>query len=440
MAGPITWQNINTRQPDVSNLLSGAVSGIDRAFGKAKGLLDDHVQTQADARDKEFKDNTAAFKDALAGYATPEALQAAQQNGEIDALMKSFNGRIDPDAVRGLPQQHLASLRQQATAGQNYQDQQTQYKNRDFHSALNAQARGDLAGALVKLGESDVVDKAGAEERLRGINRQAITDGRTEAKYQEGLTLDSLMQHAIKNSDSEFTARQMFMEQGAQAGISAGALMKSLDTLSTGYGDLRGFTKEEQAANQQEQLIASHEADIEKSRLLSAKEGYQTELNNIPEFARIDQPKMSEGELVKQVLQDFKVGSFLWTDNREGQTEEVDLTQRTRDVVDKAQKELKALNITTADPAKIVYEAMSRVNTKNRNDNGVGVMDFVAVGRELRSVIQEYEDHYTKQETYKAGLTTAEKALRELPLSLAQRNKEIETRRRNERALKNSFR
>lgn len=127
MAGQITWRNVSGPSlADASRPLSAAQSTFNSAFNVLNRALGQRQEAASYARDKTIGDNTQTYLDQLAQYRTPEEMQAAQSSGAIASLLAGFGDQIDRGAVRGAADARLATLRDQTTKGNLFEDSQTE--------------------------------------------------------------------------------------------------------------------------------------------------------------------------------------------------------------------------------------------------------------------------------------------------------------------------
>lgn len=154
----ITWRNVQggDNAGALRNLLA-AGAGVTAGFDALRGVVQDADAIGRQQFEQQKVANTNEFLDTLqARYATPEALQAAIATGEVNELRQAFGKNIDANAVRGAADTRLANLRQQGTAGRQYENQVLDDKDQTVLSRAAALAlQGDPAAAQELANVSD---------------------------------------------------------------------------------------------------------------------------------------------------------------------------------------------------------------------------------------------------------------------------------------------
>lgn len=162
----ITWRNVQGGDSAgaLRNLLS-AGAGVTAGFDALRGVVQDADVIGRQQFEQQKVTNTNEFLDSLqARYQTPEALQAAIASGEVNELRQAFGRNIDAGAVRGAADTRLANLRQQGTAGRQYENQVLDDRDQTVLSRAAALAlQGDPAAAQELANVSDRNKGKGAQ-------------------------------------------------------------------------------------------------------------------------------------------------------------------------------------------------------------------------------------------------------------------------------------
>lgn len=253
----ITWRNVEGSNPTgILNALAGASRDISGGFSGLQQTIRGAELADKDRVDRLKAENTNSFLDALQRYSTPEALQAAQQSGEIDRLRSSYGAEIDSAATRGAADQLLAQRRQQALAGRQFDNQVAQ----DNAAPLLSQARaldlaGDKTGAAALRQQLDprfqgeaAQNSFNAQKDLFGFQTAQNQEVRNQAAHEMGLKKDAA---SIRASDSS---------------VAANAARTALTNfqLSEAKGDAQGNKLIGQLATAYQEATSNKKAEIDK--------------------------------------------------------------------------------------------------------------------------------------------------------------------------------
>lgn len=146
---PITWQNINAPSlGDPGRALANAGQAITDAFTPLREQLKAYQTNEAQNYEVGKANNTEAFMAQLTSrYKTPEALAAAQQSGELDALRSSFGAQIDQARTREALDTRGGVLQQRDLTERTYKNQVIEDTIRpQMQAALGFIQKGDKAG------------------------------------------------------------------------------------------------------------------------------------------------------------------------------------------------------------------------------------------------------------------------------------------------------
>lgn len=208
----ITWRNVSgPTGADELRVLAGASQQIGGAFEGLQRTLANYQADQGRAFERQKAENTNAFLDALSQYSSPEALQAAQASGEIDRLRSSFGKNIDSAATRGAADALLATRRQQALSGRQFDNQVAQDTAAPILSQIQAKAlAGDstaareLAATLDPRFQGAAAQSVfNADKDLFGFKVAQNNETRAQAAHEMGLKRDAA---SIRASDASAAA------------------------------------------------------------------------------------------------------------------------------------------------------------------------------------------------------------------------------------------
>lgn len=219
MATPIRWDTI--RGPslaEASRPMDAASNSFNNAFAQLGQVLAQKESLDAANWQNQKANNTNSFLDAVARYRTPEALQAAQASGELDALRSRFGSQIDASAVRGAADTRMASLMDQTMRANTFTDAQrdrTEAPIMDQIGALTAAGKFNEANAL--LAQHNLRKEAPLVQALTQAGRDRTVWGQHDASH----ALDQRMgtQKITNMADELRHAREMESQGRARIGL-----------------------------------------------------------------------------------------------------------------------------------------------------------------------------------------------------------------------------
>lgn len=183
----ITWRNVTGSDDNgaLRNLLA-ASQGVGNAFGGLQQVVQNFEAADRANLERTRADNTATFLDQLQSrYTTPEALQAAIQSGEVDALRAGFGKVIDRNATRGAAESRLTNLRQAGLAERQFSNQVAQDEANPIMQRAKALAlQGDLAGAQALTEQVDPRFQGTAAQGVFDANRSRVGFDQDQTRFQ----------------------------------------------------------------------------------------------------------------------------------------------------------------------------------------------------------------------------------------------------------------
>ena len=263
----ITWRNLTgNATAGVAPLLSGAQHALTGGLDALGQSLKDYQTGQQNAWEKTKALNTDAVLNGLAGYQSPEALQADMASGKLQKQILQYGDAIDASKVRNAPLEQLRALQQQAQANNEYQDAATQRQQRPIaDQAGQLIAQGNFQGAQQLLnqhellGESKLWDQLTGEQRAVAGEQRAVNQD-SRAQQSHGLNMQNgqlnLQSNRLRLEDLQSTqqANQMagqlhreYLEQvdHIQAGHSAVAQEMGLPVSRNGQVLTQGLSTEQ---------------------------------------------------------------------------------------------------------------------------------------------------------------------------------------------------
>lgn len=131
MAGPITWRSLqpSADAQTAANLLAASQRSINGAFDPFQKIIQQQEAFASEQAGMVREGNKQAFLDALSQAKTPEDLATLQGSGQLQTLQARLTAQ-DRGAVRGADEARLAGLRQQVTAGQQFDENQVLFNQR----------------------------------------------------------------------------------------------------------------------------------------------------------------------------------------------------------------------------------------------------------------------------------------------------------------------
>lgn len=225
---PITWQNVNA--PSNAEAVRGfaaAQLGIGNAFDKLGGLITDREAVNQKTADRTDDAAVQRMLDTIHGAATPEALAALRQSGQLDQMRAALNPALLAK-VRGAEDARLASIQQQTGVNNAFTISQIK------QPMLEADAQAAVGRAPVLRQTADTVAKnaavaatqTGVMAPLRNAEElRTATFKASQVPTQEALAVKEL---ALKRStlDNQQKAAADLAEDQRLASLTANAAQK----------------------------------------------------------------------------------------------------------------------------------------------------------------------------------------------------------------------
>lgn len=140
----ITWKNIGSGGGSgagaATNLFEVAKGNTDAAFANFNKVLSNQQRTDQDNWDTTKDNNTAAFKDMLAGAKSVEELAALEASGQLDA--SQYGSQIDRDVVRNGADQRKDYLRDAFIKQEEFANVERIAKDAPYLDKIKAQISG----------------------------------------------------------------------------------------------------------------------------------------------------------------------------------------------------------------------------------------------------------------------------------------------------------
>ena len=141
----ITWKNVGSGGSSsgagaATNLFEVAKGNTDAAFDNFNKVLSNKQRTDQDNWDTTKDNNTAAFKDMLAGAKSVEELAALEASGQLDA--SQYGSQIDRNVVRDGADQRKDYLRDAFIKQEEFNDVERIAKDAPFLDSIKAHISG----------------------------------------------------------------------------------------------------------------------------------------------------------------------------------------------------------------------------------------------------------------------------------------------------------
>jgi hypothetical protein len=404
----ITWRTVDGGRGNfdvAARLMQQAQAGFNTGLGSFQGIMEDQRATQDANRENTIANNEADFKKYLSSLRAqgPQALEDAQASGAIDARMAGYNGLVSPDLdPTAALRENILGARSDVTTDRDYEQGELITRlSPDIERirSLNIAGKFDEANALENSLESDLA-KAGKwadlqeqeqsmRDKITGRSREEWRFGqeqtsasRAEDAYNAEQAAGAYINEILASDGDLYSKRQAVREylSNPENKVSMGLANTLYTALDTRYGQQNDLTPEEVA------------------RVSTIQGTAQEELNRIPSYARIDQQKLSFGDLNKQILDEFEIDNVGWLDmdNRKSSAGREALSEYLGPVVDQAAAQLKDRGI-EGDPMRLTLEALRGTSLRDI-DSGGGEIDFTKVEERLNKVIDEFAPLSVRQQ------------------------------------------
>jgi hypothetical protein len=244
MAGPIRWDNVNSRgNGDAIHGLNSAGNMFNNGFAQLGDVLKQSEAIQAGNWQNTRQNNTNAYLDEVAKYRTAEDLRGAQQSGVLDQLRQSFGYQIDADKVRNAGDTRAAALMDQAVKQVGYDNTMTdarQSGTRDqIMSMINSGDPKQIAQGQAMLQQVQLRNEAELQAAARDAGRQQTTWGQADKTFD--LNQDRGRQEITASQAGIVNAQGMLGVARQNAGIQAQSVAqqgRSIDfNISTALAD-----------------------------------------------------------------------------------------------------------------------------------------------------------------------------------------------------------
>ena len=278
MASPITWQNVNGRSlAEAAVPLESASKMILGGFDRLSNTADGYGKLQQTIQNQEEEANVQSFMERLQRARSPEEVAALQASGELDTLRAALKP-TSLAKVRGAEDARIASLMQQTTAKNTFEDSLAKRAaDPIFEQYRLAGLNGDEAAQAKLLADNpNLRGWATAVEQDKALERKMIEQARADrlAPIQEanaiaegkikGLQLSSAEQAAKDAAEQRRLSAQLAKEQqtylsGKVAGedaLGAAAKRLGLPVDDSGRAKVDDYTPEQKAALNKEAVLA----------------------------------------------------------------------------------------------------------------------------------------------------------------------------------------
>lgn len=164
---PITWRNVQSSAP-----VGAAIDGIQGANQAFQNMISGFKEVGEHFDNRKIAANEQDFRSYLAGFDSPEAFQAAQASGEVQARLDGY-GDFRNAGMQSLMDGRLGTLRDQVKGDASYQDwtnnRDVQPMLKEFNTLL---ANGDVAGAAAM---QEQIQGLATAEQMAGLQSQLTT-------------------------------------------------------------------------------------------------------------------------------------------------------------------------------------------------------------------------------------------------------------------------
>lgn len=196
MGQPITWRNVTgPGNGEAAQILEGSRQSINDSFSIFGDVLRQREAGAAAGAMNIQEGNKQAYLSALDQAKTPEQIAELQRSGLLDTLKQKLTPQVLA-AVRGADEARVASVRQNAIAGNTFNDQLLARTEAPQYQAVRAAiAAGDLSLANRLTQESTVRDKAPLLAEIEAKKRGDDT-------YQHGLQMRPYQDNGVIRADT----------------------------------------------------------------------------------------------------------------------------------------------------------------------------------------------------------------------------------------------
>lgn len=357
----ITWRSLSPTADAATgaNLLAAAQRSGNLAFDPFKKILADQEAFAASQAAGVREGNKQAFLTALQGAKTPEEVATLQASGQLQELQSKLTPQ-DLAAVRGADEARVAGLRQQITAGQQFDDGQVLRGQRNLEDDIASDiAAGRFHAARATILESpQLANKAKFVSALAQAEKQARKDAvdaeRAAVKFErEGTKFDregeahvvdltyksALADQAEQNTENARVAREQAARaaEAAIANAQADAQTRFLKESGNVYSD--GVFNPNDTQGLIELMTKNGIGNDADARAAIIKRlaglGQEIELPYVNDKNELDKKKVSIPlSLVKQAILGANGGLFFNSDNDFADSAEENLRAAMKKVVD----------------------------------------------------------------------------------------------------------
>jgi hypothetical protein len=411
----ITWRNVNgnTSAFDVAGrLMENAQASLRSGLGQFQGIMDDQRQLQEANRTNTISNNEADFRKYLSSLRSqgPQALEQAQASGAIDARLAGYNGLVSRDLdPTALVRENILGARSDANSEADYnlnlakrdaaplweRYQQAVYNNQDAEAQQIATENADLFAIAGLSGEAARILRGANQEEIGwdresqrfdwakyNQDRQVTADNRADDAYNAEQAAGVFLNNILASEGDLYSKRQAVREyiSNPENKVPLGLANTMFTALDTRYGQQNDLTPEEVA------------------RVATIQGNAQEELGRIPIYARIDQQKLSFGDLNQKILKEKNIdtrGFWDWDEQDSDDVLQENLAQELQPAVDGIVAEMQKRKLVDengqliGDPMQILLEALNGTSLKDFDD-GAGEIDMNKVIERASKVVDEF--------------------------------------------------
>lgn len=220
MASPITWQNVTgPSMGEAAAPLLAAQRGFDNAFGRLREELSKREATEASNFEVGKDNNTDAALAAIRQFRTPQALQEAQDSGQIDALMSRYGAQIDRRVVGQAMDLRPGVLQERVQRENRFADETLQREQRP----LVDEFQSDVAAGRTAKAQGMLDNNAFFNEGQLAKYLSDSTRARTLAEQQDATNAHAVAMRPGQLALLEAQGNNLAAEAAEKQGTNAGA-------------------------------------------------------------------------------------------------------------------------------------------------------------------------------------------------------------------------
>lgn len=230
MASPITWQNVTGRSlAEAAAPLESASKLILGGFDRLSNTVDGYGKLQQTIQNQEEEANVQNFMERLQRARTPEEVAALQASGELDALRSTLKP-TSLAKVRGAEDSRIASLMQQTTARNTFEDSMADRAADPIRQAYR----------VAVLNRDEATQKAirDANPNLRGLDRLLDEERKLERTFVEQDRADRMAPIQEANAIAEGKIKGLQLSSAEHAAKDAAEQRRLAAQLARGAANL----------------------------------------------------------------------------------------------------------------------------------------------------------------------------------------------------------